>query len=238
MTTTIIDRGDIEIICESQGAGPHILLLHAGGERRQVWRPVMKDLAGRGFRSIACDQRGHGASGGQSSDGIDAYGADAAAMIECVGGRPLVVGASLGGMALMLALADASVQTEVSGLILVDVVPTPDPARVRNFLARGGHGLDRSPLVDDILGHATQLGEAAAQLRMPLLLVLAGGEGAINEEEVAQLKSWAPQLRTITIKEAGHLIARDASSELAKAIADFAQSDEVRDRRPLQNLDT
>ncbi|MEX1152787.1 alpha/beta fold hydrolase, partial [Parvibaculum sp.] len=231
MTTTTIDRGGVEIICESRGAGPQILLLHAGGERRQVWRPVMNELDERGFRSVACDQRGHGASGGQSSDGIGAYAADTVAMIERIGGCPLVVGASLGGMASMLALADASTQADVSGLILVDVVPTPDPMRVRAFLARGGHGLDRSPLVDDILGRAAQMGEAAARLRMPLLLVRAGGVGAIDDKEVARLKSWAPQLQTIVIEETGHLIARDAPGELAKAIADFAQSDDVRDRR-------
>tara|TARA_R110000868_G_scaffold3200_10_gene21137 strand:+ start:312 stop:1046 length:735 start_codon:yes stop_codon:yes gene_type:complete len=231
MTTTIIDCGDIEVVCDSLGAGSHILLLHAGGERRQVWRPVMNELGERGFRSVACDQRGHGVSGGQTSDGICAFAADTTVMIEHIGGCPVVVGASLGGFAAMLALAEASVQADVAGLILVDVVPTPDPLRVRNFLARGGHGLDRSPLVADILGRAAQMGEAAAQLRMPLLLVRSGRESGIDDTEVARLRSWAPQLQVTVIKEAGHLIARDAPIPLAAVIADFAQRDEVRDRR-------
>mgnify|MGYP003665373292 CR=1 FL=1 len=231
MTTVTIDRGDIELVCDAQGAGPHILLLHAGGERRQVWRPVMNELDERGFRSLACDQRGHGASGGQSGDGICAFAADTAVMIEHFGGCPVVVGASLGGFAAMLALAEASVQADVAGLILVDVVPTPDPLRVRDFLARGGHGLDRSPLVADILGRAAQMGEAAAQLKMPLLLVRSGRESGIDDAEVARLRSWAPQLQVTVIEEAGHLIARDAPISLATAIADFAQRNDVRDRR-------
>ena len=230
-TTSTIDSGDRELVCDSLGAGPHVLLLHAGGERRQVWHPVMNALDERGFRSLACDQRGHGASGGQTSDGVCAFAADAAVMIESLGGCPVVVGASLGGFAAMLALADASVQADVAGLILVDVVPAPDPQRVRDFLARGGHGLDRSPLVADILGRATQMGEAAAQLRLPLLLVRSGGDSGIDDAEVARLRLWAPQLQVTVIEEAGHLIARDAPTRLAAAIADFAQSDEVSDRR-------
>src|SRR5262245_9131208 len=123
MTETLrIARAHIELAGEARGAGSGVLLLHAGGETRAVWRPIMDSLAERGFRSMAFDQRGHGESGGSPLDGVSAYGDDARAMIQLMH-RPVVVGASLGGFALMLALQ--ALEGEVAGFVLVDVTPAP-----------------------------------------------------------------------------------------------------------------
>ncbi len=83
-------RAGTQLAGEKVGAGRSILLLHAGGETRDVWRPVMQDLARRGYASQAYDQRGHGESGGSTRDGFLAYGEDAEAMIEAMH-RPVVV---------------------------------------------------------------------------------------------------------------------------------------------------
>jgi pimeloyl-ACP methyl ester carboxylesterase len=60
MITTSLQRPDATLYCDSLGHGQEILLLHAGGERRRVWHPVMGYLANHGCRCVAYDQRGHG----------------------------------------------------------------------------------------------------------------------------------------------------------------------------------
>jgi pimeloyl-ACP methyl ester carboxylesterase len=57
----------IELRGESVGTGPTIVLLHAGGEQRTVWRSVASRLAANGVRAVSVDQRGHGDTAGPSA---------------------------------------------------------------------------------------------------------------------------------------------------------------------------
>ena len=212
-----LNRPGAVLIGERAGTGRSVLLLHAGGETGAVWRPVMSVLAERGYQSYTFDQRGHGESGGATSDGILAYGDDAKAMIELMS-RPVVVGASLGGFALMLALE--TLEQEVSGLVLVDVTPAPDPERARAYLAP--RGLATSPLVDDILGRTQDMTRIVRSLRLPILLVSAGTRSPQGEHGRAQMRAVAPHAEIEIIPEASHLVARDAPVKLAGLIADFA----------------
>lgn len=213
----ILNRPDALLVGERAGSGRPILLLHAGGETRAVWRPVMSVLASRGHQSYAFDQRGHGESGGTTSDGVLAYGDDAKAMIGLMS-RPIVVGASLGGFALMLALE--TLEQEVAGLVLVDVTPTPNPDRARNYLSP--RGLAASPLVDDILNQSQRLATIVSALRLPILYVSAGARSPLGEDGRIQMRKLAPHAAIEVIPEASHLVARDAPAKLANLISDFA----------------
>src|SRR2546426_647046 len=133
MITGSLRRPDATLRCDSLGHGPEALLLHAGGERRRVWHPVMDRLAARGCRCVAYDQRGHGDSGGDRRSSVTAFGEDTVAMISGLA-MPVMVGASLGGFSALFALSDPAVERKVAGLVLIDVVPDPDPERVRRFL--------------------------------------------------------------------------------------------------------
>ena len=117
-----IARLDVLLRGEEAGVGPTVLLLHAGGERRQVWTPVIDVLVDAGFRCVAFDQRGHGDSGG-SQQALAPCADDVAAMLHAEPPGCVVVGASLGGLAAIAALGDPAVRTRVAGLVLVDVVP-------------------------------------------------------------------------------------------------------------------
>ena len=119
------------LVATQCGEAPDLLRLHAGGERRHVWRPIQERLARSGLASIAYDQRGHGDSDGSVGDGIEAYAADAGAMLRAHPSVRLVVGGSLGGVALLPACAANPVQARLSGLVLGDVVPAPDPEVVK-----------------------------------------------------------------------------------------------------------
>jgi pimeloyl-ACP methyl ester carboxylesterase len=119
--------------------GTPVLLLHGGGQTRHAWRKTAERLAHEGFVAYAVDQRGHGDSewvaGGHYA--YDDFAADAAALADAIaarhGARPVVIGASLGGMAALWAEGAAHAAGRpplFSALVLVDITPKVDPEGV------------------------------------------------------------------------------------------------------------
>jgi pimeloyl-ACP methyl ester carboxylesterase len=110
---------------------PPLLMLHGGGQTRHAWHATATSLAAAGWRAIAVDQRGHGESTHPRSPAyaLDDFAADARALIAAIGDVPIVIGASLGGVAGLLALGEAPV-APAGGLVLVDVA--------HDFRSRGG----------------------------------------------------------------------------------------------------
>jgi pimeloyl-ACP methyl ester carboxylesterase len=103
-------------------ATPPILFLHGSGQTRQSWDSALAEAARRGYRAVALDLRGHGDSN-WSPDGeysLDRFAADVRRVIEQIGGEPILVGASLGGLVSMLI---AAAPPAVRGLVLVDITP-------------------------------------------------------------------------------------------------------------------
>ncbi|MGH6631798.1 alpha/beta fold hydrolase [Sphingopyxis sp.] len=127
--------------------GPLILLLHGGGQTRQSWAETQVQLAARGFRALALDQRGHGEASWSKSGayGLESYAADIAAVARLIGTPPVaLVGASLGGMASMLALGEKMLPG-TPALVLVDVVHRPEAegaSHIRTFMSSASDGFD------------------------------------------------------------------------------------------------
>ncbi|WP_103355820.1 alpha/beta fold hydrolase [Amycolatopsis sp. CA-128772] len=213
-----LERPDVVLHGTEAGRGPAVLLLHAGGERRRVWTPVVAHLTAAGFRCVAYDQRGHGDSGGSAS-AFESYVDDVGAMLAAEPPGCVVVGASLGGLAAVAALGDPAVRVRAAGLVLVDVVPGLDRHRVRRFLAGLGVLEAHAALVDDILGQVPRLGRALAQLDLPLLLVRGGPGSAVTGDDVTGFLRSAPQATVTAVADAGHLVARDRPEALAATIA-------------------
>ena len=206
---------------EESGAGPAVLLLHAGGERRQVWRPVAELLVADGFRCVAYDQRGHGDCGG-SVDALAACADDVAAMVRAEPSGCVIVGASLGGLAAVAALADPAVRARVAGLVLVDVVPCLNPDRVRGFLSAGGLLGRFTEIVEDILTQVPRLEQITAELGLPFLLVHGDTGSSLTAEDIDRLTGLAPHAEVRLVPGAGHLIARDHPIALARALVEVA----------------
>jgi pimeloyl-ACP methyl ester carboxylesterase len=229
--TITLDRDGATLVGSERGAGPTALLLHAGGERRCVWDQIGETLARRGFRAVAYDLRGHGESSDAGADLLQTHADDAAAMLARETVPPLIVGASLGGLAAMLALASPEARRQVSGVVLVDVIPNLDPSRVRSYLRELGHELADHPIVDDVLGH---LGELRAAMRgvegVPILLVR-GGRSPMTDADVKGFLQLVPGARVELVQRAGHLVARDAPSELATFLLALLEADATRRRR-------
>jgi pimeloyl-ACP methyl ester carboxylesterase len=112
--------------------GRPVMLLHGGGQTRHAWRHTAEHLARAGFHAFALDQRGHGDSD-WVADGAYAfadYATDAAAvartLTERTGRRPIAIGASLGGMASLLAEGGAELKGQgpiLAAIVLVDITP-------------------------------------------------------------------------------------------------------------------
>ncbi|MFB6720534.1 alpha/beta fold hydrolase [Kribbella sp. NPDC056345] len=211
----ILDREDAQLHGTATGAGPTVLLLHAGGEDRRVWVPIADILNQRGFRAVAYDLRGHGTSTGQATT-LEVIADDVTAMIQHEPAPLVVVGASLGGLAAIASLPHTAGQ--VAGLVLVDVVPQPDSARVRAWLDDRGLRDERPELVDNILAHGTE----PPAIAVPVLLVRAGPTSPLTDADVDRFHTANPTLTVAHIPSAGHLIAREAPAELAHLITDHA----------------
>ena len=86
------------------GSGDRIaLLVHGIMSDSRTWRSVGPALAERGYRVVAVDLRGHGASGRSEHYPAEAYGADLVETAEALGGVDVAIGHSLGGLAVLLA---------------------------------------------------------------------------------------------------------------------------------------
>lgn len=109
------------------GAIP-VLLAHGGGQTRRAWKRVTSDLADAGFRAIAFDMRGHGDSAWSDAGAYDIrdFAADLVALASQMDCKPALVGASLGGLAGLVAEGDLA-QGSFASLTLVDIAPRMEP---------------------------------------------------------------------------------------------------------------
>lgn len=80
-----------------EGAGPPVVLLHAGVADLRAWDDVVPPLIAAGYRAVRYDARGHGPS---PTDDIEfSQRADVLAVLDALGiGRAALVGNSRGGM--------------------------------------------------------------------------------------------------------------------------------------------
>lgn len=131
----------VELVADAWGAPDHApaLLLHGGGQTRHAWKRTAAVLASHDYHAIAVDLRGHGDSG-WSSDGnysMDRFAGDVRQMATALARKPILIGASLGGIASLIAAGETAADI-AAALVLVDVTPRVDPAgvdRIRGFMA-------------------------------------------------------------------------------------------------------
>jgi pimeloyl-ACP methyl ester carboxylesterase len=117
--------------CFGEPDAPTLLMLHGGGQTRHAWHATAASLAGTGWRAVTVDLRGHGESTHPrpAAYALDDFAADVRALVAAIADAPIVIGASLGGIAGLLAITE-SPAAPAAGLILVDVA--------HRFQPRGG----------------------------------------------------------------------------------------------------
>jgi pimeloyl-ACP methyl ester carboxylesterase len=132
------DVGPLCIAGDAYGdpSAPPVLLLHGGGQTRHAWGGTAAALGARGHAAISIDLRGHGDSGWDpdADYSVDAFARDLGAVARQLRARPVVVGASLGGLAALIAQGEHP-EPPAAAIVLVDVAPRLDPDGVSRITA-------------------------------------------------------------------------------------------------------
>jgi len=104
--------------------GPVVVLLHGGGQTRHAWGSTARVLAERGWHVFRVDLRGHGESEWPDDGdyGPEAFAGDVYEIATAFPEPPVLVGASLGGIASMVAIGTHD-EPVARALVLVDVAP-------------------------------------------------------------------------------------------------------------------
>lgn len=137
-TTRFAVAGGLTLVGDVGGdpGAPCVVLMHGGGQTRFSWMNAGKALVEAGYRVVNFDARGHGESdwAGPGGYSLAHNAADLRDILAQLDGPAALVGASLGGATALRALADG---TRPAAVVLVDIVPNPDPkgvARIRAFM--------------------------------------------------------------------------------------------------------
>jgi pimeloyl-ACP methyl ester carboxylesterase len=139
-------RGGLALVADAYGdptARP-VILAHGGGQTRHAWGGAAAALAKRGWYALALDLRGHGESD-WSPDGAypyDVFAADLTDVAAQLGALPVFVGASLGGIASLVAQGESD-QTICTAIVLVDVTPRMQQAGVERIMDFMSANLER-----------------------------------------------------------------------------------------------
>ncbi|MBV1905879.1 MAG: alpha/beta hydrolase [Pseudomonadales bacterium] len=137
--------------------GPLVILQHGGGQTRHAWKGTGETLGAAGYHAVAIDARGHGDSD-WATGGV--YGPDAMVKdLKCVidilgGGKPTLVGASMGGNTSLVAIGEDHI--EAAGLVLVDIAPKMEPEgieKIGNFMGQKPEGFDSLEEVAEAIGN-------------------------------------------------------------------------------------
>lgn len=144
-TVRLAAADGVELAADISGdpAGVPVLLFHGGGQTRHSWRSAQDALSERGYHVASIDLRGHGDSD-WSPDGDYTPTVFADDLVEVARGfdRPVMVGASLGGISSLHAIHRSRPETIARALVLVDVAPNIEPegvSRIRSFMHEHMH---------------------------------------------------------------------------------------------------
>jgi len=124
-------------------AAPLVLFFHGGGQSRRSWRATARHVAEAGYRAMTIDLRGHGDSD-WAPDGdyfVEAYARDIEAILDFLDRKAVLVGASRGGQAALIAASRRA--DRVALVMLADVGPLIDNSgvdRIRLFFEASRHG--------------------------------------------------------------------------------------------------
>jgi len=127
------------------------LLLHGGGQTRHSWKGAAAAIAASGWHTLSLDARGHGDSG-WAPDGDYSMQAlvDDLTQVAREYHRPVLIGASMGGLTSLVAVGEGAVTAR--GLVLVDVAPRIEKSgadRIGAFMRANPEGFESLQAVAD-----------------------------------------------------------------------------------------
>lgn len=119
---------------------PALVFAHGFGQTRHAWNGSARALAGQGYDATTFDARGHGESA-WAADGeyhMEQFVGDLLAVTRhatpAAGCKPVLVGASMGGLLAMVAAGEPEYAAPFSALVLVDITPRWETKGVERIL--------------------------------------------------------------------------------------------------------
>lgn len=211
---------------------PLVLLVHGGGQTREIWNDAAAALVRAGRQVMALDLRGHGESEWPADGRYDfgAYVEDLRAILAQLPSRPVIVGASLGGWVAAVAVGEEGGHL-ASGLVLADAPPDLDLSNIReaaNALraasetAKGAwdrRALERFGLEDAL----KRFKEAAPKIHVPALFVRGALSAVTDAVSASRMVEQIPGAEYAEIGEAGHLVASDRGDLFSATMLDFLE---------------
>ncbi len=154
-----------------------VLLAHGFGQNRLSWRATAARLAESGFQALALDGRGHGQSEWNPLTqpyNMERFADDLQEIVQTQARRPVLVGASMGGLLGLWTQARASGGL-FSALVLVDITPrweSQGVARILDFMRAHPEGFDsHEHAADEIARYLPQRRERKSPEQLAGLLV-------------------------------------------------------------------
>ena len=130
-------------------SGPPVVLLHGGGQTRHAWGGAGRVFAGAGRHAMSFDLRGHGDSDWSPSGSymLDDFASDVRSIVAALDETPVLVGASLGGLASIVAVGENPTDAHgiARAIVLVDVAPRIEfegRVKIQEFMRAGMRGFD------------------------------------------------------------------------------------------------
>jgi len=211
---------------------PLVLLVHGGGQTRDIWNDAAVALVRAGRQVIAIDLRGHGESEWPDDGRYDfgAYVEDLRAILSQLPSRPVIVGASLGGWVATAAVGEDGGHL-AAGLILVDAPPdldltniskTAGALRAASETAKGAWDprmLERFHLEDAL----TRFKAAAPNIRVPALFVRGALSEITDAASASRIVDQIPGAEYVEIGDAGHVVAADRADLFSATLLDFLE---------------
>jgi non-heme chloroperoxidase len=156
-TIELEGAGGLALAADVEGdpSAPPVVLLHGGGQTRHAWGTTLQTL-GQHWYALSVDLRGHGDSE-WAPDGdytLDAFAADVVAVSRSLPSPPALVGASLGGIASLTAIAETEGPPIATALVLVDVAPRIEAdgvSRIGDFMRGNLDGFESLDEVADLI---------------------------------------------------------------------------------------
>ena len=147
---------DITIVADAYGnpKDKPILLLHGGGQTRHSWKKTGTRLAKAGWYVVATDSRGHGESSwsSQKNYSFDFLANDLIAIAKSFDQKPILIGASMGGLTSIIAI-DRHPDL-ATAIVLVDVSPKLEKKgvdRIFDFMNAQPEGYASLEVVQDAI---------------------------------------------------------------------------------------